>query len=183
MTLCAWPQPWDQTSMPIHIIYLGIAAVNGAAQSCKGQAFSGRFSLCIDGNSLPGLYSSFIHRLIAYWKCASNGKNQTKTDARQIPSLCSLYFPSECIISIKSRRERDWTFTQERHTATGDVWRHRREGLFRLKDYDWMGGTAAERILWKAVAEFPLSTLVESIDMNKHRFDLIRQQVVGQYYI
>lgn len=166
--------------MPIH---LGIVAVNDAAQSCKGQAFSGRFSLCIDGNSLPGLYSSFIHRLITYCKCASNGKNQTKTDARQIPSLCSLYFPSECIISIVSRRECDWTFTQERRTATGYVRRHGREGLFCLKDYDWVEGTAVERKYSEAVAELPPSTLVELIDMNKCRSDLVRQQVLGQYYI
>ena len=40
-----------------------------------------------------------------------------------------------------------------------------------------------ERKYSEAVAELPPSTLVELIDMNKCRSDLVRQQVLGQYYI
>jgi len=41
--------------------YLTGFAVNAIAQSCKGQAFSEKFSLCIDGRFLPGLTPRFVH--------------------------------------------------------------------------------------------------------------------------
>jgi len=55
-------------------------------QSCKGQAFSERFSLCIDGNWLPELCSSFIH-----WSPIGSALRMVKTKPKPTQAKFLLY--------------------------------------------------------------------------------------------